>query len=325
MSHSSATGVGKVVFSDGTTLSRQDLLNVLAGEQNLLFDPVYYLAHNPDVAASGTNPYLHYITAGWKEGRDPSALFSTNYYLAHKPINSGINPLQDFENGGWQAGRNPSSAFGTTDYIAANSDVRATRVDPLLQYVQIGKAQGRAAFAVENGTDPLVDPVYYYANNADVKAAGADAVQHYLSSGWTELRNPSAWFDTRYYLAQNPDIAAAHIDPLLHYETFGWKEGRDPSLLFSDAKYLASNPDIAAAGINPLAHYMSLGQAEGRTVLLAGGVAAADLLVNAAYYDKQLGATLLPTGTAAAQQAAASYSTTGWQHNLNPDAYFNTA
>ena len=46
------------------------------------FDYVYYLNHNPDVAASGVDPFQHFQTVGWKEGRNPNALFDTNGYLA---------------------------------------------------------------------------------------------------------------------------------------------------------------------------------------------------------------------------------------------------
>jgi hypothetical protein len=113
---------------------------------------------------------------------------------------------------------------------------------------------------------------------------------------------------------------------MLHYEQYGWKEGREPSLVFSDAQYLSTYPDVAAANCDALAHYMAYGQYEGRMTFLTGGTAAAaDPLINAAYYDQQLGATLIPTGTAAAQQAAANYETTGWQKNLNPDQFFNAA
>ncbi len=313
-----APGVSVTLVADGAGGQK-----LVAGDP--LFDPVYYLAHNPDIAAAGIDPYQHYVTLGWKEGRDPSALFSTGYYLAHNPITPGVNPLQDFENGGWQAGRDPSASFSTSDYLAANPDVKAAGIDPLLHYVQSGKAEGRAAFAVGTLTDPLVDAAYYYAHNPDVKAAGVDAATHYLSSGWMEGRNPDALFDTNFYLTQNPDIAAAHIDPLLHFEANGWREARDPSLLFSDAKYFAANPDVAAAGIDPLLHYVQSGQNEGRAAFLSGPSAAADPLVQAAYYDPQLGATLIPTGVAAQQQAAASYDAVGWQRGLNPDAYFNTA
>lgn len=171
----------------------------------------------------------------------------------------------------------------------------------------------------------LFDAGYYLALNPDVKAAGVDPRQHYANFGWKEGRNPDAFFDTNYYFAQNPDVRAAQVDPLLHFKLFGWKEGRDPSLLFSSAKYLAANPDVAAAGFNPLLHYMGFGFSESRMAFLPGGTAAADPLVKPGYYDKQLGATLIPAGPAAQQQAAASYDAAGWRAGLNPDAFFNTS
>ena len=293
-----------------------------------LFDAAYYLANNPDVAAAGVDPYQHYITTGWKEGRNPSALFNTNYYEQQNPDvrAAGVNPLLQFEQSGWKEGRNPSALFDTNDYLAANPDVKAAGIDPLLHYVLAGQAEGRAAIAVPTSPpDPLVNAAYVYAERPDVARAGVDASQWFDSEGWKEGVNPNADFDTNYYLTQNPDVRAAGINPLLHFETSGWREGRDPSLLFSDGKYLAANPDVRAAGIDPLQHYLASGQAEGRAAFLSGGSAAADPLVNAAYYDPQLGATLIPTGAGAAQQAAYSYETTGWTKGLNPDAYFNTA
>ena len=45
-------------------------------------------------------------------------------------------------------GRNPSAAFDTNDYLAAYPDVKAARIDPLLHYVMSGMAEGRTAFPV---------------------------------------------------------------------------------------------------------------------------------------------------------------------------------
>ena len=172
-------------------------------------------------------------------------------------------------------------------------------------------------------SEPGFDKAYYLRMNPDVAAANVDPLAHYQAYGWHEGRNPNAYFDVRYYLAQNPDVAAAGIDPLLHYEQHGWLEGRDPSLLFSGSKYLASNPDVQAAHVDPLQHFIQYGQVEGRMAFLPGGSAPADVLVNAAYYDAQAGATLIPTGAAAQQQAASSYHASGWQKGLNPNAFFD--
>ena len=184
---------------------------------------------------------------------------------------------------------------------------------------------GRWWWWVGGRADPLFDVGYYLAHNPDVAAAGVDPYQHYLQYGWKEGRDPSALFDTRFYLTHNSDVASAGVDPLVHFEMYGAAEGRAPSLLFDDTQYLAASPDVKAAGVPALAHYMVYGQSEGRPAFLTGGTLPADPLVDAGYYDPQLGATLVPGGVAGAQQAAADYASTGWQAGLNPDAYFNTA
>lgn len=45
------------------------------------FDPEFYLASYPDVAAAGIDPFEHYLHWGYREGRNPSAEFDTSYYL----------------------------------------------------------------------------------------------------------------------------------------------------------------------------------------------------------------------------------------------------
>ena len=292
-----------------------------------LFDGDDYLARNADVAADGTDPYQHFLAIGSGEGRDPSAFFSISYYLSHNPDvrDAGIDALQHFEASGFREGRDPSALFSLRDYLDANPDVRGAGVNPLLHYVTSGRVEGRAAFAVTAvPQDPLVDARSYYAHNPEVRAAGVNATAHYLSAGWREGRNPNDYFDTNYYLTANPDVRNAGINPLQHFEASGAAEGRQPSLLFDDGKYLAANPDVRAAGVNPLLHFITAGQAEGRSSFLTGGTAPADPLVQAAFYDRQLGATLIPGGAAGAAQAAWSYDTIGWQRGLDPDPFFDT-
>jgi len=58
-----------------------------------------------------------------------------------------VDPYQHYLAYGWKEGRDPSAQFSTAKYLAAYSDVKAAGVDPLLHYVEYGKAEGRAAFA----------------------------------------------------------------------------------------------------------------------------------------------------------------------------------
>jgi len=59
------------------------------------FDADFYLAANPDVAASGVDPALHYLAVGAAERRAPGPGFSTNAWYARHPeaARAGLNPL----------------------------------------------------------------------------------------------------------------------------------------------------------------------------------------------------------------------------------------
>ena len=59
------------------------------------FDPKFYLEKYPDVTS---DPYAHYATIGWKDGRDPTPWFSTRYYLENNPdvAQAQINPFEHY-------------------------------------------------------------------------------------------------------------------------------------------------------------------------------------------------------------------------------------
>jgi len=75
--------------------------------QSDLFDTGYYFANNPDVAASGIDPTMHFATNGWKEGRKPSPGFDPQFYLSKYPdvAASGMNPLLHYARTGREEGR----------------------------------------------------------------------------------------------------------------------------------------------------------------------------------------------------------------------------
>lgn len=64
-------------------------------KQSGFFNPEFYLSNYPDVRYADIDPLIHFITAGWKEGRNPSANFDTKKYLFEHPEleGSNINPL----------------------------------------------------------------------------------------------------------------------------------------------------------------------------------------------------------------------------------------
>lgn len=193
------------IFSWAALYSKQIARADIAAE----FDRDFYLESYPDIAAAGVDPLQHYMKTGWKERRDPTASFSTGFYLDTYP------------------------------------DVAGTGVNPFHHYIRIGRRERRSAVPRPAKTKQNAAPVQQVMNQPE--------------------------FDRDFYLGRYPDVAAAGIDPLQHYMTNGWKERRDPAAFFSTGYYLDTYPDIARAGINPFSHYVATGRAEGRRALHALG------------------------------------------------------
>ncbi|CAO3363684.1 hypothetical protein [Azospirillum palustre] len=219
------------VSSQTVTLRVTTLAETMAG-----FDPLAYLASNPDLAAVfGTDTAAaraHYLSAGRAEGRATRSFDPLSYLAANPDL---------------------VAAFGY-DLAAASR-----------HYLTLGRREGRSAGSF--------DPLAYLAANPDLAAAfGTDstaATRHYLSSGQREGRSTS--FDGYGYLVSNPDLATAFgLDPAAaarHYVTSGRAEGR--GITFDSLAYLAANPDLAAAFGTDTAraagHYLSSGRREGRS------------------------------------------------------------
>ena len=72
-----------------------------------LFDEVYYLQQNPDVANSGLSAATHYLEFGWQEKRQPHPHFDGELYLGLNPDvrAAGINPVLHWHRNGRTEGR----------------------------------------------------------------------------------------------------------------------------------------------------------------------------------------------------------------------------
>ncbi len=104
---------GLVASRPADTKVRQNLpleiaviVKAISGE----FDAEYYLNRYSDVRTAKIDPLKHYVEFGWREGRDPNALFSTAYYLSkYGDIRQwGGNPLYHYVAYGRREGRKPN-------------------------------------------------------------------------------------------------------------------------------------------------------------------------------------------------------------------------
>ncbi|WP_267360213.1 rhamnan synthesis F family protein [Methylobacterium sp. GC_Met_3] len=212
-----------------------------------LFDGPWYLENNPDVAAAGLNPLLHYLDSGSSEGRvirpvaDPdevariaqSELFDANWYRETQA--PGVTPdraARHYLQEGAANGLSPSPHFDGSWYLANNADVAAAGRNPLLHYLNDGRSEGRpicpfadptALAPIENSD--LFDADWYRRTNA-ADLPPNPAARHYLREGAARGMNPGPLFDAVWYLGNNADVAEAGLNPLLHYLRSGRAEGR---------------------------------------------------------------------------------------------------
>lgn len=72
-----------------------------------LFDKIWYLEKNPDVANAKIDPMIHYLNHGGFEGRDPGPNFNSAWYLnTYADVKAaGINPLVHYLKNGKKEGR----------------------------------------------------------------------------------------------------------------------------------------------------------------------------------------------------------------------------
>jgi hypothetical protein len=199
-------------------------------------DGAFYRSAYRELDRPGFDPVRHYLTQGWREGRDPAPWFSVRAYLTLNPdiADAGLEPLHHYLTQGRREGREVSPSDQAEVYLAD----RARRGEPAVWSFEPRLPAARAPVA-EGPRAP--EPV----TEADRRLARSE-------------------FDPAFYLTSNPDIAEAGADPLEHFLTTGWLEGRDPNARFSVRDYLETYPDIVQAGVNPFVHYLRAGRAEGR-------------------------------------------------------------
>ena len=185
------------------------------------FDIEYYAAHHSDVVAAGIDPFYHYITRGYLEGRAPSEAFDGRWYTTRYLYgDSSTNPFLH-----WLQNRHNSGVHG-----------KMPPNDPI--ELDIAKIRERG----------LLDEPYYLAHNPDVAKAKVDPVWHYVVSGEREGRRPSLIFDPVFYLAANCDIRNAKVNALVHFDEAGRLEGRLPAEAESERPHAPSDECVLFVG-----------------------------------------------------------------------------
>jgi GT2 family glycosyltransferase/glycosyltransferase involved in cell wall biosynthesis len=105
------------------------------------FDPAWYRARYPDVAAAGLDPLRHFIRNGVAERRDPNPFFDSGWYNEHYEDvgTKGQHPLLHYLQVGARELRNPHPTFDAVWYAGQHPDAAA---NPMLYHMRTGRALG---------------------------------------------------------------------------------------------------------------------------------------------------------------------------------------
>jgi len=236
-------------FFDDELARQLDLGELSFSERQVLmsaFDSDYYLEQYPELRGNRLDPFVHYMTIGWRECRDPSPQFRTLDHLlsARDSIRNGTNPFLH-----WVLGNRPSSPAPDRRKATAAGSRSAVSEEKSEQHAK---------------RTPLAD------NDCGVIRANSvvpEGCEHLSPADVNRIREV---FDEEYYFRNNPEIQLGIGGVFEHYMKIGWKEGRDPNSTFCTAFYLESHPDIEQSGMNPFIHWVLHGMAEQRSALPFG-------------------------------------------------------
>ncbi len=186
-----------------------------------LFDRRFYTETNPDIAAAGVDPFIHFVVNGCPEARSPHPLIDIPYivkanpFLLRQPF--GTAELYDVLHDDHQS---PSPYF-SLEYCKGQISQSSPDVPGLLEhFLKVGLRSGSQPNA-------FLDLHWYY-RQLDGAQDVWSGLRHFVLVGDSQGRSSSPAFSGRRYRELYPDVAAAGTPPLLHYLTVGIAEGRAP-------------------------------------------------------------------------------------------------
>ena len=137
------------------------------------------------------------------------------------------------------------------------------------------------------------------------------------------------FFDVAFYRSAYGSLPKG-ADPLDHFMSVGWMQGRDPAPGFSTFKYLLNYDDVLYRHLNPFVHYLLAGRAQGRrifdhstdqSIYLPWDPRIADLLP--VWFDEDYYRTLNPD-LAGAPSLLTQFLVLGWVEGRDPCEGFST-
>jgi glycosyltransferase involved in cell wall biosynthesis len=223
---------------------------------HVLFHPDYYKRRYADVAASGAEPFVHFLLWGYREGRESHPLFNVPYWRSQLAAFGlecrGENPVLAYctDRATWTASPHPlfDPVFFATSLASAGLSP-SLRQPPLVDML---------AHRPQVPGFKLFDPNFYRMNAAHVGVTLTDhPLCHYVQAAPGGDIDPHPLFCDSFYARQCPGLAETRLTALEHFVQKGEADGRDPNPLFSQTHYRSANPGVRAGETRLLEHYLS--------------------------------------------------------------------
>lgn len=226
------------------------------------FDADWYLRTNPAVADAAYDPFIHYMTAGWRDQLDPSPFFSTAGYLdRHADIRGcGINPFRHWVMYGIAEGRLSGAEAPVVSSLESWESLSIDQQRVLSRMFELDYYRSSVV-----GDDA--------GENTGENTGDGASIAKAACSRSTNPRHPTPSFRASKYIAAHPDLRDTRKLPFLQYlfdlvgeDALGDLFVANPASVldaacahFDTAWYLYSYPDVEASGQDAFIHYMTVG------------------------------------------------------------------
>ncbi len=205
------------------------------------FDKAFYSRENADISSQGIDLFRHFITRGWRQGRNPNKSFDIIEYMVNNGqlFGSSVNPFIQH-------------TLQLEMPSVPNEDIDHAIVDDIFEGLDITVGSDRATLENRESKSGAIRPI--------VMPVSLEVAFNGLTK--SDIASLREEFDSKYYRSEYPDVAIMGVDPFQHYMTAGWLEGRNPSADFCTDFYLSLYTDIADSGMNPFIHWVLHGKTE---------------------------------------------------------------
>ena len=223
-----------------------------------IFSPRWYLDTNGDVATSGMDPFEHFISFGFSEGRKVTPLFDEDFYCQRADVPDGQAPLIHYLLVGGAQGFDPHPLMNNMWYRKFTAEVKKDQT--ILEHY--------CTYATHRSINP--HPLFsasYYNNQRQVDPeVSVTPLEDYVVHGFRVGLNPSTGFNTNLYLQEFIDVRDSGQNPLIHYVLHGRHEShRNSAFRYIDIHWYSWNyqDDPLLFQIGALAHYLNFGASLG--------------------------------------------------------------